>query len=125
MNKKREPKSAKDILMDNDFLSRFTDRKHNVSKEFQDYGLRLSQRLNDEEHKALYIKLAKSVPRKYLEAAASFAIDYPNVPKKGRIFMWKLKEVCKEDNYKMSFPRKAKKKKAAKKKKTTNQISMF
>lgn len=64
-----------------------------ISQEFQDYGYRLAMDLDDEAHKALYIKLAKTVPRAILEQARAFVIDAPNVQTKGRLFMWKLKEI--------------------------------
>jgi hypothetical protein len=44
-------------------------------------------------HKALYIKLAKNEKRAHLESALSFAIDYPKAQSKGKIFMWKLKQL--------------------------------
>lgn len=64
-----------------------------ISQEFQDYGYRLAMDLNDSIHKALYIKLAKTVPRAILEQARSFVIDAPNVKNKGKLFMWKLAEI--------------------------------
>jgi hypothetical protein len=70
----------------------FDDHKY-ISTEFQDFGYRLALKLDDLEHKSLYIKLAKEVPRSLLEQALSFAADYPNVRKKGKVFMWKLKEL--------------------------------
>lgn len=66
-----------------------------ISREFQDYGCRLAEDLGDLKHKGLYIKLAKEKPRAILEKARSFAIDYPSARNKGKIFMWKLKELCK------------------------------
>lgn len=123
MQKTRKvPKSAKDILMSSNFLERITESSKHISREFQDYGIRLSHKLNDKKHKALYIRLAKEVPRQYIESAATFAIDYPKVDNKGRIFMWKLSQICKEAEFKMSF---RKKKKKVKEKKKTNQIEMF
>lgn len=96
MNKPvREPKSAKDILMSQDFLARIDNTAKYVSKEFQDYGLRLATNLNDVSHKTLYIKLAKDLPRSKMEQAAQFALDYPNVRNRGKIFMWKLAQICK------------------------------
>lgn len=63
-----------------------------VSREYQDFGYRLAMELNDEKHKALYIKLAKEVDRSILEKARSFVID-SNADNKGALFMWKLKEL--------------------------------
>ena len=69
-----------------------------ISREFQLYGLELAEELNDLKHKALYIKLAKTTPRGYLEAARSFVKDAYNAKSKGRLFMWKLKQIRDEKN---------------------------
>jgi len=69
------------------------ERKKYITREFQDYGYRLSCELNDESHKALYIKLAKELPREILEQARTFIKDAHNVRNKGRLFMWKIKEL--------------------------------
>lgn len=63
-----------------------------VSREFQSYGLYLSEELEDPKHIALYIKLAKTIPRPLLDKALSFVKD-SNAKSKGRLFMWKLKEL--------------------------------
>jgi hypothetical protein len=73
-----------------------------VTREYQDFGYRLALKLDDLEHKALYIKLAKEEPRGILEQALSFAIDYPEARNKARIFMWKLKELREEREKKKS-----------------------
>ena len=67
-----------------------------ISKEFQDYGYRLALKLNDLDHKSLYIKLAKDEDRPLLDRALSFTVDYPSAKNKGKIFMWKLSELRKE-----------------------------
>lgn len=64
-----------------------------ITKEFQDYGYRLAERLGDLKHKALYIKIAKTYSREIIEKVYSFTIDYPNAKSKGKIFMWKLKQL--------------------------------
>lgn len=69
------------------------DKKKYISQEFQDYGLRLAQELNDERHKSLYIKLAKETPRPLLERARVFVKDAQEVRSKAKLFMWKLKEL--------------------------------
>lgn len=62
--------------------------------EFQDYGVYLSEILHDPKHKALYIKFAKEKPRGILEEAKGFAKDYNTKHvNRGRLFMWKLKEL--------------------------------
>ncbi|MDP3998052.1 MAG: hypothetical protein Q8P89_00340 [bacterium] len=67
-----------------------------ISREFQAYGYRLAQELGDIEYKALYIKLAKTTPRILLEEARNFVKDAGHVKNKGRLFMWKLKELRQE-----------------------------
>lgn len=63
-----------------------------VSREYQSYGLYLSQKLEDEKHKSLYIKLAKTTPRYLLEQALQFVSD-SKAKNLGALFMWKLKEL--------------------------------
>lgn len=74
-----------------DYKSDDTDKY--ISKEFQKYGYELARELDDLKHKALYIKFAKETPRGYLESARSFVKDAENVKSKGRLFMWKLKQL--------------------------------
>lgn len=69
--------------------------------EFQDYGVYLSEILHDPKHKALYIKLAKEKPRGLLEEAKGFAKDYNTKSvNRGKLFMWKLKELENEQKEK-------------------------
>lgn len=63
-----------------------------ISREFQSYGIYLAEELDDYKHRALYIKLAKTVHRSLLEKALSFCKD-SNAKNKGALFMWKLKEI--------------------------------
>lgn len=65
-----------------------------ISREFQSYGIYLSEILDDYKHKALYIRLAKTIPRAILEKALSFVKD-SHARSKGRLFMWKLKDLRK------------------------------
>ena len=67
-----------------------------VSREFQDFGLRLARELNDMKNKSLYIKLAKTVPRHILEEAKNAIKDANNVRSKPKLFMWKLAQIRKE-----------------------------
>lgn len=60
-----------------------------ISREFQSYGIYLSETLEDYKHKALYIRLAKTVPRAILEKALSFVKD-SKAKSKGKLFMWKM-----------------------------------
>ena len=82
------PLSIGDILKNFD-----PEEKKFISREFQDYGYRLAEELGDLKHKALYIKLAKETPRFLLEEARNFVKDAQNVRNRGRLFMWKLKEL--------------------------------
>lgn len=66
-----------------------------ISREFQAYGIYLSEELGDYKHKSLYIRLAKTIPRAILEKALSFVKD-SRARSKARLFMWKLKEIRKE-----------------------------
>lgn len=69
------------------------DRPKNLHKEFQQYGVWLAETLDDPKHYSLYIKLAKETPRVMLEEALSFVKGYTSAKSKGRIFMWKLKQL--------------------------------
>lgn len=80
-----------------DVLERFqTDEDKYISQEFQKYGYELAKELNDLKNKSLYIKLAKTIPRGFLETARNFVKDANNVKSPARLFMWKLKELKKE-----------------------------
>jgi hypothetical protein len=81
-----------------DIVSKYKldDRDKYISAEFQKYGYDLAMELGDLAHKALYMKLAKTTPRSMLENARSFVKDATNARSKGRLFMWKLKEIKKE-----------------------------
>lgn len=63
-----------------------------ISREFQSYGIYLSETLGDYKHKSLYIRLAKTIPRAILEKALSFVKD-ANAKSRPRLFMWKLKQL--------------------------------
>lgn len=68
-------------------------RQTNNSTEFQTYGVYLADTLGDTKHYSLYIKLAKTTPRKILDDALSYVKDYPNAKSKGKLFMWKLAQL--------------------------------
>jgi len=86
--------SISNLLNKEQYLKDVENRRKHVTKEYQDYGLRLATQLGDPSHKSLYIKLAKDRPRAHLEIAFRFAIDYPKASgNKGRLFMWKLKQI--------------------------------
>jgi len=75
---------------------KFGDTDKYVSREFQKYAYDLAVELNDLAHKSLYMKLAKETPRILLEKARSFVKDAENARSKGRLFMWKLKQLKNE-----------------------------
>lgn len=60
-----------------------------ISREFQSFGVYLAEELGDYKHKSLYIRLAKTVPRIFLEKALSFVKDAKAVSKP-KLFMWKM-----------------------------------
>ncbi len=64
-----------------------------VTREFQDYGYRLALEMEDASHVGMYIKLAKNTNRSLLEQARSFVLDAKTARSKGRLFMWKLKQL--------------------------------
>lgn len=63
-----------------------------ISREFQSFGIYLTEQLDDYKHKSLYMKLAKENHRSVLEKALSFAVD-SGARNKGALFMWKLKQL--------------------------------
>lgn len=88
--KKEGFKSMEQILLDYEVDE---EGDNYISREFQDYGYRLAMELDDEEHKGLYIKLAKEEDRALLERARSFVKDADHARSKARLFMWKLKKL--------------------------------
>lgn len=76
-----------------DILTRFNPLEDKyISREFQAYGYYLTEELSDFKHKAIYMKLAKQMPRALLEKALSYVKD-AGVKRKGALFMWKLKQL--------------------------------
>jgi len=63
-----------------------------ISREFQSYGIYLSEQLDDYKHRGLYIKLAQTTHRSILEKALSYVSD-SSAKNKGALFMWKLQEL--------------------------------
>ncbi len=62
-------------------------KKSRVYRKYQMTGLRLSELLKDEKHKALYIKLAKEYDENRLLDTARRVADKLNVKNKGAYFM--------------------------------------
>ncbi|KXK11214.1 MAG: hypothetical protein UZ22_OP11002000418 [Microgenomates bacterium OLB23] len=76
-----------------DVLKTFNPTKDRyISREYQSFGVHLAEKLEDERHKALYIRLAKQLPRPVLHKALQFVVD-SGARRKGALFMWKLKEL--------------------------------
>ncbi len=76
-----------------DILTKFNPLEDKyISREFQAYAVYLTEQLNDPKHKSLYMRLAKTIHRSYLERALSYVKD-TKFPNKGALFMWKLKEL--------------------------------
>lgn len=82
-----------------DALNRVKDAKRqtNNSTEHQVFGVYLGDQLEDSKHYSLYIKLAKTYPRGLLEEALSYVKNYPSAKSKGKLYMWRLKQL-KQDN---------------------------
>ncbi len=80
-------KSLSDILDNFDPLE---DRY--ISREYQSYGVYLATKLEDDKHKSLYIKFARTMPRPMLEEALRFVVD-SSARRKSALFMWKLKDI--------------------------------
>ena len=66
-----------------------------ISKEYQDYGLRLAQELGDHKRKSLYIKMAREKDRAILETALAFVSD-AGAKNPAGLFMWKVKDLEKK-----------------------------
>ena len=66
--------------------------------EFQYYGVLLAEKLNDQEHTSLYMKLAKEVDHSLLEQSLDFVRGSANVKNKVGLFMWKLGKLKEKPN---------------------------
>jgi len=71
-------------------------RDYRCSHEFQAYGNRLAEELGDKKHRSLYIKMAKTEDRNILEQARISVVSSKKAKTKGRLFMWKVKQIKKE-----------------------------
>ena len=60
MKSKKKPKAIGQLLAGFDW-----DKKKYISREFQDYGYRLAEEMDDVKQASLYIKLAKDMPRAF------------------------------------------------------------
>ncbi len=69
------------------------DKQRRISREWQDYAYRLALELEDTEHTPIYMRLAKTTPRPLLEEARIFVRGATQANSRGRLFMWKLKQL--------------------------------
>jgi len=63
-----------------------------ISRDFQAFGIYLSEELGDYKNRGMWIKLAKTNHRAVLEQAMSFVKDSTADNKIG-LFLWKLKQL--------------------------------
>lgn len=68
-----------------------------ISREFQSYGIYLAEELGEYKRRAMYIRLAKTVPRAILEKALNFVKD-SRARSKARLFMWKVGKLRKGED---------------------------
>lgn len=79
-------------------LKRFDPTKDKyISRDFQAFGIWLSEEMDDYKHRGMWIKLAKTNHRAILEKALSFVKDSSADNKIG-LFLWKLKQLKNEKN---------------------------
>ena len=63
-----------------------------VTCEFQDYALRIAEKLNDKAHIGIYMRLTKFTSAAIIDHALSFVADArANNP--AALFMWKVKQL--------------------------------
>ena len=67
--------------------------KSTIHYEFQYYGNYLAEKLDDQQHATLYMKLAKETDRALLERALEFVLGSKSVKNRARMFMWVLKRL--------------------------------
>jgi hypothetical protein len=78
-------------------------RKTNkIRYEFQAYGQRLAQDLQDLAKETLYMKLAKEVDRTLLEQAREHVLGSKRVRNRGALFMYKLKQLRDQKRHSVS-----------------------
>lgn len=82
------------MLSPNDYLKELKNRaaKSRVYKHYQATGLDIAQILEDIDHKALYIKLAKKINNQILISIAKDIAQRKAIKNKGAYFMKILKE---------------------------------
>jgi hypothetical protein len=63
-----------------------------ISREFQSFGIRLAEEMDDYKNRGMWIRLAKTNHRSVLEQALSFVKD-STADNKIALFLWKLKQL--------------------------------
>lgn len=87
--------SAQHILTTINILdpqAKMPDAKRHPANEFQAYAYKLANDLNDLQNLHIYMRLAKNVERSLMEKAYSFVSD-SSTDQRGRLFLWKLKQI--------------------------------
>jgi hypothetical protein len=83
-------KSLKDLMNKYEMEK---DKPRHISQEFQDYAYRLAVELEDVAHTAIYMRMAKRENRGLLDEARVFVKGAKSANNKGRLFMWKFKQL--------------------------------
>lgn len=99
---KRLPSKKMNSLMDILTTHVLEDKGGHITREWQDYGYRLACDMGEESKKGMYIKLAQTMDRVWLERARSFVMDAPKVNNRGRLFMWALGRIKKGEKLESS-----------------------
>ncbi len=73
--------------------------KKYVKYDFQELGLMIAKKLNDENRKSFYIKLAKYENRELLMNAFTYALYNNDKSSLGKLFLWKLKKLRQEQTF--------------------------
>ncbi len=68
-----------------------------ISRDFQAFGIYLSEEMDDYKNRGMWIRLAKTNHRAILERALSFVKD-STVDNKIALFLWKMKQLKNEKN---------------------------
>lgn len=86
------------MLSKDDYMKEIAERakKNRVYRKYQSTGLALAEILEDAEHKALYIRLAKQHDEEKLLTMAKNVAEGKDIKNRGAYFMKLLKEARKE-----------------------------
>ena len=68
-----------------------------ISRDFQAFGIYLSEEMDDYKNRGMWIRLAKTNHRAILERALSFVKD-STVDNRIALFLWKMKQLKNEKN---------------------------